>query len=429
MPIKDGKYKNPNWVNGGPPAIDADELNAISSTLESLDAAGGTGGDGKRYARIVIGTSTNGWTAADCDYLCNGTADQEIFLEAINALPSSGGEIKVLDGTYNFSENVEVVPTVNSYSLSIVGCGKTTTINFSGTQFRYRNYGDGRSTEVYFKNIHLSGIQAGGIGNGLFSFYNTFMDNPVIGDDTYVGASIKDSVIEISKRTAPLIRAGVEGYPNEVLGNKIFISISGSYSVGPSTSNTTAYFANNYICASDNSQEKSVSIGDSSFSGNTLVNVNVVVDSGSATGNVITGGTITVLEGVASGNVVNGGQILCTAGSSVTGNRVAVSLSAEAGIYVYKSADEQNNSIAPNTISGNIVTGGACGILLSSPAPNIQDKSIGNTLIIGNSCDSSVPLQIESEWHDCLITGNMFPNGAIVDNGTNNTKTNNFTGT
>ena len=53
MPIKDGKYKNPNWVNGGPPAIDADELNAISSTLESLDAAGGTGGDGKRYARIV----------------------------------------------------------------------------------------------------------------------------------------------------------------------------------------------------------------------------------------------------------------------------------------------------------------------------------------------------------------------------------------
>jgi hypothetical protein len=38
MPIKDGKYKNPNWVNGGPPAIDADELNAISNTLERLDA-------------------------------------------------------------------------------------------------------------------------------------------------------------------------------------------------------------------------------------------------------------------------------------------------------------------------------------------------------------------------------------------------------
>ena len=89
MPIKDGKYKNPNWVNGGPPAIDADELNAISSTLESLDAAGGTGGDGKRYARIVIGTSTNGWTAADCDYLCDGVDDQAEINQAIEALPLS----------------------------------------------------------------------------------------------------------------------------------------------------------------------------------------------------------------------------------------------------------------------------------------------------------------------------------------------------
>ena len=42
MPIKDGKYKNPNWVNGGPPAIDADELNAISDTLENLDKNPGT---------------------------------------------------------------------------------------------------------------------------------------------------------------------------------------------------------------------------------------------------------------------------------------------------------------------------------------------------------------------------------------------------
>ena len=28
---------------------------------------------GKRTARFSIGTSTNGWTANDCDYLCDGT--------------------------------------------------------------------------------------------------------------------------------------------------------------------------------------------------------------------------------------------------------------------------------------------------------------------------------------------------------------------
>ena len=30
----------------------------------------------KRTARFVVGTSTSGWTEKDCDYLCDGTADQ-----------------------------------------------------------------------------------------------------------------------------------------------------------------------------------------------------------------------------------------------------------------------------------------------------------------------------------------------------------------
>ena len=39
MPIVNGKYQNPRWVNGQRPAIDAAELNAISDTLERLDEA------------------------------------------------------------------------------------------------------------------------------------------------------------------------------------------------------------------------------------------------------------------------------------------------------------------------------------------------------------------------------------------------------
>ena len=42
MPIQNGKYVNPGWQNGGPPAIDANELNAISDTLENLDENPGT---------------------------------------------------------------------------------------------------------------------------------------------------------------------------------------------------------------------------------------------------------------------------------------------------------------------------------------------------------------------------------------------------
>ena len=61
MPIINGKYKNPGWVNNQQPPISAENLNDISTTLENLDAQGG---GGKRVCRFVIGTSTAGWTAA-----------------------------------------------------------------------------------------------------------------------------------------------------------------------------------------------------------------------------------------------------------------------------------------------------------------------------------------------------------------------------
>ena len=61
-----------------------------------------------RAARFIIGTSTAGWTEADCDYLCDGTADEVEIKAAISALPSGGGEILLLDGTYNISSSIAI---------------------------------------------------------------------------------------------------------------------------------------------------------------------------------------------------------------------------------------------------------------------------------------------------------------------------------
>ena len=93
MPIINGKYKNPGWVNNQQPPISAENLNDISTTLENLDAQGG---GGKRVCRFVIGTSTAGWTAADCDYLCDGVDDNTEIQAALTAL-TGGGE-----GKYGF---------------------------------------------------------------------------------------------------------------------------------------------------------------------------------------------------------------------------------------------------------------------------------------------------------------------------------------
>ena len=76
----------------------------------------------KRTARFTVGTSTAGWTTADCDYLCDGTADQTEINAAITALPATGGEVVILDGTYNITAKIDVTKD----NVSIRGNGNAT---------------------------------------------------------------------------------------------------------------------------------------------------------------------------------------------------------------------------------------------------------------------------------------------------------------
>lgn len=79
-------------------------VNAINESFDTIS--------GKRTCRFVVGTSAAGWTVADCDYLCDGTDDQAEIQAAIDAAPASGGEIVLLDGTYQMSAPLTVKSTV-----------------------------------------------------------------------------------------------------------------------------------------------------------------------------------------------------------------------------------------------------------------------------------------------------------------------------
>lgn len=79
---------------------------------------------GKRTCRFVVGTSTAGWTAADCDYLCDGTADDVEINAALQALPLTGGEIVILDGTYSITATI----TVSKSYVTIRGNGGSSKI-------------------------------------------------------------------------------------------------------------------------------------------------------------------------------------------------------------------------------------------------------------------------------------------------------------
>jgi parallel beta-helix repeat protein len=78
--------------------------------------------EAKKTARFIVGTSQSGWTSDDCDYLCDGTDDQTEINEAITALPDDGGEIIILDGTYNITATIDVEKS----NVSIRGNGAAT---------------------------------------------------------------------------------------------------------------------------------------------------------------------------------------------------------------------------------------------------------------------------------------------------------------
>lgn len=113
----DGKDGAPG-KDGGPGPAGADGA-------DGQDGKDGKDGMACRTARFVVGTSTAGWTADDCDYLCDGTDDQVEIQAAINALPADGGEIIILDGTYEISSEI----SIKKRNVRIRGCGYSTILN------------------------------------------------------------------------------------------------------------------------------------------------------------------------------------------------------------------------------------------------------------------------------------------------------------
>ena len=109
------------------PVLNDGEMGLCIDTQEVFVGCNGTNipvSTNKRTVRLVVGTSTSGWTEKDCDYLCDGTNDQEEIIQALNALPATGGEVVILDGTYNITASINI-PKDN---VSIRGSGNATTL-------------------------------------------------------------------------------------------------------------------------------------------------------------------------------------------------------------------------------------------------------------------------------------------------------------
>ena len=191
---------------------------------------------------IACSTSKHKNTA---DYCCTGTNDQTVIQQAIDALPSTGGKIVLLEGTYNISGQINV----NKPNVTICGMGNSTVLNckqgiwgIAATQPNFTVANLKMTFETYnstsiciyasgsrckFENLDLSNAVYGiNCGGGYSIIHNvTATDNNI---NIHLGSTyniVSDCYSEDAKETG--IR--VEGICNIVTG--CHISDAGTYGI------------------------------------------------------------------------------------------------------------------------------------------------------------------------------------------------------
>ena len=92
MPIINGKYKNPGWVNDNLPAIDEREMNALSDTLAKLDTGGGGGGP----VSTLVTLSRTAWSNSRQTVTVSGVSANESG-QLITPVPAAASQSAYYD--------------------------------------------------------------------------------------------------------------------------------------------------------------------------------------------------------------------------------------------------------------------------------------------------------------------------------------------
>ena len=320
--------------------------------------------EGKRTARFTIGTTQAGWTTADCDYLCDGTNDQEEINAAITALPATGGEIVILDGTYNITAKINVTKD----NVSIRGNGNATILK--------RMYNSSVKEGVItltsrsgckIANLQMEGNKTSYIHNNNYGIYlSSSSDNTVTGNTC-----------------------------NNNYGSGIYLSESSNNTVTYNTCNN-----NNYGIRLSSSNNNTVT-------GNTCNN-----GSSSSHGIYLSESSNNTVTGNTCNNNNRGFYLSSSSNNTITGN--TCNNNSSYGIYLYSSSD--------NTVTGNTCNNNSNGIYLYSSSDN--NAITGN--ICNNNNNYGICLSSSCNYN-CIVGNVLVGNGTAyyASGGTGNVEANN----
>jgi parallel beta-helix repeat protein len=365
-------------------------------------------------ARFVIGTSEAGWTEKDCDYLCDGTDDQEEIIQALNDLPATGGEVVILDGTYNITASINI-PKDN---VSLRGNGNATTLKrmYDSTGADSGPTARGLITLNEKSGCKIQGLQIDGNRATYTASHNSGIYLYSSSDNTVTGNTCNNSNYGIYLYSSS---------DNTVTGNTcnnnngIYLNLSSNNTVTGNTCNNNNY----YGIFLDSSSNNTVT-GNTFNNNNNGIYLNLSSNENTVTGNTCNNNSCGIFLESSSNNTITGntcnnnnyyGIFLLDASSNntITGNTCNNS---SCGIYLSSSSDNtvtgntcnnNNTGISLSSSSNNTITGNTCnnnsyGIYMYSSSDNIVTSNTCN-----NNSNSGIYLFLSS---DNTITGNTYNN-------------------
>ena len=246
----------------------------------------------KRAARFTVGTSTAGWTSADCDYLCDGTADQTEINAAITALPATGGEIVILDGTYNITAKIDVTKD----NVSIRGNGNATILK----RMFNSSLNEGVITLMGRSGCKIANLQIEGNKTSYSNSYNYGIYlNASSNNNTITGNTCKNNIVSgiylssssntITCNTCNNNNSGIRLHSssnNTVTGNTCNNNSTG-FSLDSSSNNTVT----GNTCNNNNDGIYLYSSSNNTVTGNTYNNNSSGFSLDSSSNNTVTGNT------------------------------------------------------------------------------------------------------------------------------------------
>jgi parallel beta-helix repeat protein len=371
---------------------------AAGAVQAELNTHKADGASHSKTARFVVGTSTSGWTEKDCDYLCDGTNDQEEIIQALNDLPATGGEVIILDGTYNITASINI-PKNN---VSIRGSGNATTLKrmYNSTSANSGSTARGLITLNEKSGCKIQGLQIDGNRASFTSGNNYGIYLYSSNNNTITGNTCNNSTHGIRLDSSS---------DNTVTGNTCNNNSYGIYLYSSSNNNTvTSNACNN----NDNYGIYLYSSSNNTVTGNTCNNNNKngIYLYSSSNNNTVTG------------NICNnnsyGIRLSSSSDNTVTGNTYNNN---SYGIYLSSSSD--------NTVTGNTCNNNNYGIRLYSSSNN---TITGNTCIRGTgqtsdytSSQYTILLSDTGNDYNLIAANNCMGKAPVVEGGTGNTLVNN----